>query len=565
MKKRKIVKSIVLLTLTAFVWSQAGCGKAADAGEQEGTMTTALEETVQSTVAETDTEATGTVESNTVESGETVEETDTDSPKETETSEKEESGRDMAGIAAPSVSGALQVIGTQLSDEDGNPVQLRGISTHGLAWFPDYINEDCFRQFREEWQVNVIRLAMYTGEGGGYCTGGDKEALKTLVKNGVEYATNQDMYVIIDWHILSDGNPNTYLDEAKAFFDEMSKLYADYNNVLYEICNEPNGGTSWQDIKSYAEKVIPVIRANDDDGIILVGTPNWSQYVDQAAADPITGYSNIMYTLHFYAATHTDWLRNTMRDAVNAGLPVFVSEYGICDASGSGAIDRNQAQKWLEIMDELGVSYVAWNLSNKNETSAILSTGCNKTSGFAESDLSDSGKWLYQMLTGAAADGGGYSSGGSSSASGGSGGSSSASGSGSGSASGSSGGSSGGTGSASSGSGSSDSSSGTVVGTGENGIICTAELKNSWEADGKTFYQYALTISNNGTAGCDGWKIAINFTDSISLQDGWNGTFSVDGSTLHVSSVDYNGSIPAGGSVSDVGIIISGKAGIGPK
>lgn len=475
MRKRKIAKGMVLLTLTAFVWSQAGCGKASDAGVPEGTMTTAPEETGQSSGEETGTVATDTVE----------------------------------GIAAPSVSGALQVIGTQLSDEDGNPVQLRGISTHGLAWFPDYINEDCFRQFREEWQANVIRLAMYTAEGGGYCTDGDKEALKTLVKNGVEYATNQDMYVIIDWHILSDGNPGAYLDEAKAFFDEMSKLYADYNNVLYEICNEPNGGTSWQDIKSYAGEVIPVIRANDDDGIILVGTPNWSQYVDQAAADPITGYSNIMYTLHFYAATHTDWLRSTMRDAVNAGLPVFVSEYGICDASGSGAIDRNQAQKWLEIMDELGISYVAWNLSNKNETSAILSTGCSKTSGFAESDLSDSGKWLYQMLTGAVS-----------------------------------------------------SVTETLTGAGENGITCTAELKNSWEADGRTFYQYALTICNNKTAGCDGWEIAIDFTDSISLQDGWNGTFSVDGSTLHVSSVDYNGSIPAGGSVSDVGVIISGEAGI---
>ena len=243
-------------------------------------------------------------------------------------------GAGQGNAADSAMPGPLSLAGTQLTDSGGNPVQLRGISTHGLAWYPDYVNEACIRQFREDWGMNVIRLAMYTAESGGYCTGGDKEGLKSLVKNGVEYATACGMYVIIDWHILSDGNPNTYIKEAKAFFQEMSQEYADYTNVIYEICNEPNGGTSWSQVKSYAEEVISVIRENDEDGIILVGTPNWCQYVDQAAADPIMGYENIMYTLHFYAATHTDSLRKAMVNAVEAGLPIFVSEYGICDASG---------------------------------------------------------------------------------------------------------------------------------------------------------------------------------------------------------------------------------------
>ena len=134
--------------------------------------------------------------------------------------------------------------------------------------------------------MDVVRLAMYTAEGGGYCTDGNKDALKALVREGVEYATDCGLYVIIDWHILSDGNPNTYLDQAKEFFREMSGEYAEYENVLYEICNEPNGGVSWNDIKAYAEQVIPVIREQDADGVILVGTPNWSQYVDEAAQIP---------------------------------------------------------------------------------------------------------------------------------------------------------------------------------------------------------------------------------------------------------------------------------------
>ena len=286
----------------------------------------------------------------------------------------------------------------QLVDKNGHPVQLRGISTHGLAWFPDYVNEDCFRQLREDWQANVIRLAMYTAEYGGYCTGGDREALKKLIHDGVSFAERQDLYAIIDWHILSDSSPNMYLEEAKAFFGEMAEKYAESDHVLYEICNEPNGGTSWGEIKAYAEQVISVIRAQDEDAVILVGTPNWSQYIDQAAADPIASYDNLMYTLHFYAATHTDDLRGKLIGSVESGLPVFVSEYGICDAGGNGAIDTAQADLWIETLDKYGISYIAWNLSNKDETSAMLKSGCGKTSGFTQEDLSESGRWVYRML-----------------------------------------------------------------------------------------------------------------------------------------------------------------------
>ncbi len=303
-----------------------------------------------------------------------------------------------AKLACPSKSGALRVKGSSLVDENGRKAQLRGISTHGIAWYPAYINRACFRQLRREWKVNVIRLAMYTAEYGGYCTGGDKKQLEKLIRKGVSYATAEDMYVIIDWHVLSDQDPNRYVKEAKTFFRRMARRYGDQNNIIYEICNEPNGGTGWKDIKRYAGKIIPVIRAHDRDGVILVGTPNWSQYVNEAAADRITGYENIMYSLHFYAATHKDDLRNTMVDAVKSGLPVFVSEYGICDASGSGAIDKKQADRWIRVMNRYQISYVAWNLSNKDETSAILKPGCAKGNHFTKKDLSASGKWLYRML-----------------------------------------------------------------------------------------------------------------------------------------------------------------------
>lgn len=295
--------------------------------------------------------------------------------------------------------GRLHVKGTKLVDKKGHEVQLRGVSTHGLSWYPQYVNDKCFAQLHDKWGANVVRLAMYTEEYNGYCSGDAKNRsdLKKLIKKGVRLAKKHKMYVIVDWHILSDGNPNSHKKEAKAFFREMSREFKGYNNVIYEICNEPNNGTSWKEIKSYARSVISTIRKNDKKAVIVVGTPTWSQDVDQAAADPIKG-DNIMYALHFYAATHKTDLRNKMTAAINKGLPVFVTEYGICDASGNGAIDKKEADRWVQTMDEYGVSYIAWNLSNKQESSSIIKSSCSKVSGFKKSDLSDEGKWLYSML-----------------------------------------------------------------------------------------------------------------------------------------------------------------------
>ena len=294
--------------------------------------------------------------------------------------------------------GKLSIKGTDIVDKNGKKYQLKGISTHGIAWFPDYVNKDAFKTLRDDWDANLIRIAMYTGESGGYCQDGDQAKLKKLVEDGVGYATELGMYVIVDWHILSDNNPGINEDEAIKFFDEISAEYADYDNVLYEICNEPNGSTTWDDIKSYAEKVIPVIRENDKDAIIIVGTPTWSQDVEIAAADPIEGQENIAYTLHFYAATHKDNIRDKAKTALDKGLCLFVSEFSICDASGNGGIDYDSAEEWFKLINDNNISYAAWNLSNKNETSALIDSACDKTSGWSDDELSDTGIWIKSMI-----------------------------------------------------------------------------------------------------------------------------------------------------------------------
>lgn len=294
--------------------------------------------------------------------------------------------------------GALSVKGADLVDKNGKKFQLKGVSTHGIQWFPQYVNKDAIKTLRDNWGANVFRIAMYTHENG-YCSGGNKTELEALVSKGVEACTELGMYVIIDWHVLNERDPNVYKADAVNFFDRMSKKYKDNVNVIYEICNEPNG-PGWSDVKRYADEVISVIRKNDPDAIIIVGTPTWSQDVDQVAANPVAKPKNVMYALHFYAATHKDDLRNKLKKAYAAGTPVFVSEFSICDASGNGGIDYNSAQAWKELINSYNLSFVSWSLCNKNETSALLSSSTNKTSGWSDNELSAAGRWIRDFIAG---------------------------------------------------------------------------------------------------------------------------------------------------------------------
>lgn len=293
----------------------------------------------------------------------------------------------------------LHVEGTKLMNENGEAVRLQGISTLGLAWYPQYVDETTFKSFKEDWGINVIRLAMYTQEQGGYCVGDEtnKQNLKDIIDKGVQAATDLGLYVIIDWHILSDGNPLTYEEEAIQFFDEMSKKYASYPNVLYEICNEPNNSNWTSEIKPYAETIIPVIRQNSPDSIIIVGTNTWCQDVDDVISDPIDD-KNVMYTLHFYAATHKKDIRDKVEKTLEAGVPIFITECSICDANGNGSLDLDSANQWKNFINESGLSFIEWSLSNKDESSAILVPSCTKISDFTDSDYTDSAKYYREWM-----------------------------------------------------------------------------------------------------------------------------------------------------------------------
>ena len=296
--------------------------------------------------------------------------------------------------------GALSVSDGKLVDSHGKEVQLTGISTHGINWFPEFAAPETIASLRNNFGINVIRLAMYTSDYNGYCVGGsdNQKDLMDKICSAVDAATENDMYVIIDWHTLNDENPNTYKAESIQFFGEMVRKYKGNDNVIYEICNEPNGDTTWSDIKSYAKEVIPVIRNVDSDAVILVGTPEWSSDLESVQDDPLN-FKNIMYTYHFYAASHKDDARAELESALEAGLPVFISEYGLVSADGNGSVDTKEAKKWYDLIDEYKLSSCIWNLSNKDEGSALINADCQSTLDWKYEDLSEEGKYFFDKLS----------------------------------------------------------------------------------------------------------------------------------------------------------------------
>jgi len=293
--------------------------------------------------------------------------------------------------------GQLRVEGTRLLDANGRPVQLRGISSAGLQWMGKYANEDVLRWLRDDWNMQIWRAAMYLGEGG-YIV---NPSLKSKVVDSVEAAINLGLYVLIDWHVHLDKNPQMYQDQALEFFAEMAGRYGSYPNVLYEICNEPNGSdVTWSgNIKPYAQAVIAEIRKYDPDSVIIVGTPTWSQDVDMAALDPLQE-PNVMYSLHFYAGSHGQELRDKAQKAVDAGLALFITECGTTQNTGGGGVFEDKFMEWLSFLKKHQISWINWSLTNKGEDSGLLIMNADRNAkgGWTDKELSPSGKFIRKIL-----------------------------------------------------------------------------------------------------------------------------------------------------------------------
>ena len=284
----------------------------------------------------------------------------------------------------------LKVQGTNLVDSKGNRAALHGMSLGWHNWWPRFYNAGAVHELVNKWHTTVIRAAMGIEPNGGYLK--DPEGSVKLIKEVINACIKENIYVIIDWH-----DHNIHLNESKLFFEKMAKEYGKYPNVIYEIYNEPDH-ESWAEVKSYSEEVIKTIRAQDPDNIILVGSPQWDQSIHLPAADPIKGYNNLMYTMHFYAGTHKKWLRDRTDEAIAKGLPIFVSECAGMEASGDGPIDIAESKNYFDWMDAKGLSWAVWSVSDKNESCSVLKPSAASDGNWKDEDIKEWGKMAMGYL-----------------------------------------------------------------------------------------------------------------------------------------------------------------------
>ena len=287
--------------------------------------------------------------------------------------------------------GQLKVEGTQLVDKNSKPIMLRGMSYGWHSLWPRFYNKESVKWLKNDFKCNVVRAAMGIELGdSSYIK--QPEFSKKKIKAIIDGAINNDIYVIVDWH-----SHNINLKEAKLFFDEISKEYAGTPNVIYEIFNEPDDET-WEEVKAYSEEIIKVIRKNDKKNIILVGCPRWDQDIHLPAANPIKGFDNLMYTVHFYAATHEKWLRDRTDDAIKSGLAIFVSESAGMEATGDGPLNVKAWKEYIDWMEERKISWITWSVSDKDETCSILNKSASSKGNWKDEDLKESGLKVREFL-----------------------------------------------------------------------------------------------------------------------------------------------------------------------
>ena len=268
---------------------------------------------------------------------------------------------------------ALYVEGTQLMAA-GKPVAMRGVSFGWHNIWPRFYNKEAVKHLHDDWGVQLFRAAIGAddhakadnpGIHGGYM--GEPEFALECLYNVVDGAIESGSYVIVDWH-----SHLLHMAEAKDFFTKVATRYADCPNVIYELYNEPVND-SWAELKAYAEELIPVIDSiSTVHPLILMGCPHWDQDINLPAEDPLTCYDNLMYTVHFYAATHKDYLRERSDAALAAGIPIFLSECAACEASGDGPMDMDSWQAWSGWAASKGISIITWSISDKAETCSMF-------------------------------------------------------------------------------------------------------------------------------------------------------------------------------------------------
>jgi len=428
-------------------------------------------------------------------------------------------GNAAAAVAPITTSGNKVLFGGQQGSISGNSLFWSNTGWGGEK----YYTAQTVAWLKSDWKSNLIRASMGVDEEGGYLTDSYN---KTRVTTVVDAAIANNMYAIIDWH---SHHAEQYQSQSIAFFKEMATKYGNTNNVIYEIYNEPLQ-VSWSGvIKPYAQAVIAAIRSIDPDNLIIVGTPSWSQDVDVAANDPITGYANIAYTLHFYAGTHGQYLRDKASTALSRGIPLFVTEWGSVGASGDGAVATSETNAWVSFMKANNISNANWALNDKAEGASALVSGASANGGWSSSQLTASGSLAKAITSGWPATNQNTSSVASSSRSSSS------------------------TITSSSRSSVASSRSSSVLSSSRSssssssttgGASCKQVVSSEW---GNGF-SGSIRITNTKSTAINGWSISWQFSDGTKITNSWNAN--VSGSNPYsASNLSWNGTIQPGQSI----------------
>lgn len=306
-----------------------------------------------------------------------------------------DTGEDTQGSQGTVVGayGQLSVSGKDMVDQNGTPVQLRGMSLFWSQWMGQFYTTEAVQWLKDDWNITVIRASMGVEDPSGYLENPETE--KAKIFEIIDAAIEIGIYVIVDWH---SHHAEDYLEESKIFFAEVAQKYGDQPNIIYETYNEPLDDVSWENtLKPYHDEVLKEIRKHDTDNIVIAGTRSWSQRVDEVIGNEIDD-ANIMYTLHYYAASHKQELRDIAQTAIDAGLPIFVTEYGVTEYSGDGFIDIPEVNTWWDFLDANNISWCNWSIADKEENSAALKPGASGTGNWPESQLTPSGLMVREEL-----------------------------------------------------------------------------------------------------------------------------------------------------------------------
>lgn len=311
---------------------------------------------------------------------------------------------------------ALQVRGVYLCQEGSDePVAWRGLSFGWHNLWPRFYNKEAVNEFVREWGCPVFRAAIGADDLeepsplGGYLS--DPESALKCLYAVIDGAVENNAYVIVDWH-----SHILHQEEAAEFFRTVATKYSGCNNVIYELFNEPVSqefedsrdysepsreslDEYWLKLKDYAQTLIPIIvECSGCHPLILMGCPRWDQALDCVIRNPVEGYDNLMYTTHFYAATHGQWLRDRSDAAIDAGLPVFISECASCSATGDGQTDPQEWDRWNEWAADRKVSLLTWSISDKDETCSMFTKEASSEGPWDDSVIKEWGlvtrEWL---------------------------------------------------------------------------------------------------------------------------------------------------------------------------